>query len=204
MTPGNDEYVFVNCPFDEDYKQMFQALVFTIYKCNLLPRCSLELDDSGQNRFDKIVRIIRECKFGVHDISRTELNSTGLPRFNMPLELGLFLGATRVGGTRYANKRCLILDKEQYRYQEFMSDIAGQDIKSHGGCVRELVIAVRNWLSSYYTGLESGSLMWDQYIEFRNDLPQLCLESKLILDELTFADYIRLVYGWLGSKESDG
>jgi len=32
-----------------------------------------------------------------HDISRTELNEHSLPRFNMPLELGLFLGASRFG-----------------------------------------------------------------------------------------------------------
>src|SRR5262249_5963635 len=30
------------------------------------------------------------CKYGIHDISRTEVTSaSGLPRFNMPLELGV-------------------------------------------------------------------------------------------------------------------
>ena len=194
--------VFVNCPFDEDYKRMFHALVFAVYKCNFLPRCALEIDDAGENRFDKIVRIIRECKYGIHDISRTELNTEGLPRFNMPLELGIYLGAKKVGGREHRIKQCLVLDKEQYRYQKFISDIAGQDIKSHNGSERELVIVVRNWLSSYQTGLESGSIMWDQYEEFQNELPKICNESKLVHDELTFTDYIRLVYGWLEERES--
>ena len=203
MTSSYDYNVFVNCPFDEDYKTMFYALVFTIYKCNLLPRCSLEVDDAGENRFDKIVRIIRECKFGIHDISRTELNSEKLPRFNMPLELGIFLGAKKVGDRRQRGKRCLVLDREQYRYQKFISDIAGQDIKSHSGCVKELVTAVRDWLSSYSAGLESGSLMWEQYNEFQHDLPDLCKEARLVQEELTFPDYIRLVYVWLENQESE-
>ncbi|MEO1034443.1 MAG: hypothetical protein AAFX44_02670 [Pseudomonadota bacterium] len=58
-------------------------------------------------------------------------NENGLPRFNMPLELGVFVGAKRFGDSAQKNKKTLILDREPYRYQEFISDIAGQDIKSH-------------------------------------------------------------------------
>lgn len=202
MTTSYDNNVFVNCPFDDAYKTMFQALVFTIYKCSFHPRCSLEVDDASENRYEKIIRIVRECRFGIHDISRTELNSEELPRFNMPLELGIFLGAKKLGGRDHRNKQCLVLDKEPYRYQKFISDIAGQDIKSHGGSVRELVIAVRNWLASYNAGLESGSIMWDQYNEFQQELPDLCKESKLVHDELTFIDYIRVVFIWLENRES--
>ena len=202
MTTDNNGNVFVNCPFDADYSGMFHALVFTIYKCNFRPRCSLEIEDAGENRLDKIVRIIRECRFAIHDISRIELGTTGLPRFNMPLELGIFLGAKRFGGREHRNKQCLVLDREQYRYQEFISDIAGQDIKFHGGCAEELVISVRNWLASYNSGLESGSFMWEEYNEFREELPELCQVAKLVEDELTFADYVRLVYAWLEDRES--
>jgi hypothetical protein len=55
--------------------------------------CALEDDDAGEFRLSKIERIIEECKFGIHDLSAVALDvATGLPRFNMPLELGLFLG----------------------------------------------------------------------------------------------------------------
>jgi hypothetical protein len=58
--------------------------------CGFRPRCALELDDSAEVRIDKILRKIAECRFGVHDLSRTELDAaSALPRFNMPLELGL-------------------------------------------------------------------------------------------------------------------
>jgi hypothetical protein len=69
----------------------------------------LEAYDSGDVRIEKILDIIDQCRLGIHDISRTEQNEHGLSRFNMPLELGLFLGARRWerGKTK---KIALILD----------------------------------------------------------------------------------------------
>src|ERR1700730_5242117 len=90
--------VFVNCPFDSGYKQQFNALIFTIYDFGFYPRCALEAVDSGQLRFQKICQLILESPYGIHDLSRIELDpSTQLPRFNMALELGLFLGYLRMG-----------------------------------------------------------------------------------------------------------
>ena len=57
----------------------------------------------------------------------------------MPLELGLFLGAKRFGGTDQRSKKALVLDREPYRYQTFISDIAGKDIHAHGGDVVALI-----------------------------------------------------------------
>ena len=90
--------VFVNCPFDDGYRPLFRAVIFTILKCGFDPHCALELEESGEVRIDKIADLVRRCRYGVHDLSRTELNDKGLPRFNMPFELGLFLGAKRFGG----------------------------------------------------------------------------------------------------------
>jgi len=91
--------VFINCPFDGEYKRIFDALVFAVFDCGYVARCTLEIDDASRARIENILTIIGECKFGIHDISRTELSEgSGLPRFNMPLELGLFLGAARFGG----------------------------------------------------------------------------------------------------------
>jgi len=71
-------------------------------------------------RLDKLYEILGECRFGIHDLSRTTLDTRSqLPRFNMPLELGIFLGAKRYGGASQAKKSCLILDRDQYRYQIF-------------------------------------------------------------------------------------
>lgn len=78
-----------------------------------MPRCALEIQDSSQTRIDKIFRIISECRYGMHDICRTEPDpATNLPRFNMPLELGIFLGAKHFGDNYQNLKVCLILDKD--------------------------------------------------------------------------------------------
>lgn len=47
----------------------------------------------------------------------------------MPLELGIFLGAKRYGDDNDRLKRCLILDVEQYRFQKFISDLAGMEYR---------------------------------------------------------------------------
>src|SRR6516225_9571953 len=103
--------VFINCPFDAQYKPLLEAITFAVLACGHRPRCALEIDDSSEVRIDKIFKIIAECKYGIHDISRTEVTTvSGLPRFNMPLELGIFLAAKRFGTGKQKQKVCLILD----------------------------------------------------------------------------------------------
>src|SRR4051794_260570 len=90
--------VFINCPFDDDFAAGFRALVFGVIACGFRARCAREMDDGTETRIDKLYRIIEQCRFGLHDLSRTELDSVNsLPRFNMPLELGILLGAKRFG-----------------------------------------------------------------------------------------------------------
>jgi len=82
---GFGQSVFINCPFDRQYYPLFEALVFTVLACGLHPRCALEELDSGTVRLEKIQKIIRSCRFAIHDLSRVELSGPrSLPRFNMP------------------------------------------------------------------------------------------------------------------------
>src|SRR3712207_156297 len=90
--PTYNNSVFINCPFDDDYRPLFRALVFAIEACGFGARCALEVDDAGETRAEKLIRLIRASRYGVHDISRTEVNAERLPRFNMPFEFGLFVG----------------------------------------------------------------------------------------------------------------
>ena len=197
-----EQNVFLNCPFDPGYAALFDAIIFAVHDCGFKARCALEVDDSAQVRIEKIFDIIQECKFGIHDISRTEIDPTSaLPRFNMPLELGVFLGARRFGQGRQREKICLILDKEPYRYQQYCSDIAGQDIRSHSGDIRRTITVVRDWLRSATTErdviIPGGSRIFDRYALFFTDLPQLCTSLNLDQEELIYNDYTTLVVGWL-------
>lgn len=134
-TGVNENYndnVFLNCPIDSLYKRLFDAMVFAVHDCGFIARCALEEADASQVRIEKIYNIIEECRFGIHDISRTESDHvSGFPRFNMPLELGVFLGAKKFGIHEHKRKKCLVVDREPYRYQKFISDISGQDIQAH-------------------------------------------------------------------------
>src|SRR5438067_6376275 len=112
--------VFINCPFDSRYEPLFGAIVFCVSACGFVPRCTLELTDAGEVRIENIYRLIDECHQGIHDISRTEVQGQpyGLPRFNMPLELGIFLGAKRFG--KYsAQKHVLIFGSRALSLQTF-------------------------------------------------------------------------------------
>jgi hypothetical protein len=196
-----DDSVFINCPFDEQYRPLFQALVFTVHACGMVARSALEVDDGAEVRIERITRIIRACRHSIHDLSRVELDgASGLPRMNMPFELGLFLGAQRYGDRRQKAKTCVILDHERYRYQQFLSDIAGQDIRSHNGNAEELIRAVRNALATTRPArllLRSGSLIAEQYARFQQDLSNLCQMLRLDADDLGHRDLVHVIAEWL-------
>ena len=203
-THYNDN-VFVNCPFDSAYKHLFDAMIFAVHDCGFIPRCALEEDDASQVRIDKIYSIIASCRYGIHDISRTELDlDSGLPRFNMPLELGIFLGAKKFGIEEQKRKKCLILDTQRYRYQQFISDIAGQDIQAHNATPELIVKIVRDWLrnASGRQNIPGGSIIWRRYQNFIEDLPQTVQECRLTVEELIFNDYTLVVTQWLRTKTS--
>jgi hypothetical protein len=201
-----DDYpinVFINCPFDDAYKPLFETLVFAIVHCGFRARCALEIDDGSQVRIDKIFRIIEECRFGIHDLSRTELDkSSGLPRFNMPLELGMFLAAKRFGSGMQRRKACLILDREAYRYQKFMSDIAGQDIYAHDRNATRAITVTRDWLRAWSRrAMPGGAEIHRQYRKFKARFPALCGGLGLKPVEATFNDLTNIVVEWLKSEQ---
>ncbi len=192
--------IFINCPFDIEYLPIFRAVIFTVFDCGYIARCAREIDDSSEVRIDKIIKIISYCKYGIHDISRTELDKeTNLPRFNMPFELGMFLGAKRFGDDEQKKKSCLILDKAPFRYHSFISDIAGQDIQSHNNEVSETIRVVREWLNNASKGviLPGGKKILERYHKFTSKLPILCEKVGLTIDEMIFNDYTAVISEWL-------
>ncbi len=199
--------VFLNCPFDDSYRPIYEAIIFAVLACGFVVRCSREREDSGEPRISKIVDIIRASQFGIHDISRVELDGTNhLPRFNMPLELGLFLGAKAYSGeANQKKKRCLILDTEPYRYQKFISDIAGQDIRAHGGNPEKAVEATRNWLSTVGTRKLPGAVELNRtYAEFCDERPTILKNLRIREDELQFVEYVHFALEWLQDRKSRG
>ncbi|MEE9252678.1 MAG: hypothetical protein V3U74_04915 [Thermodesulfobacteriota bacterium] len=198
-----DDSVFINCPFDDDYLPIFEAIVFVTYDAGFIPRSALEIKDSSVNRLEKILNLISDCKHSIHDISRTELDPVNLlPRFNMPLELGIFLGCKEFGSRKHKSKSCLILDRTKYRFQKFISDIAGQDIEAHNNSPKKAIIIVRDWLrvQSKRTNMPGGSTIYKRYSQFKRDLPLICEELRLEVSELHYVDFSHVVTEWLKSN----
>lgn len=92
----------------------------------------------------------------------------------------------------HKRKNCLIMDRERYRYQQFISDISGQDIAAHHNDMNALIATVRDWLSTASGGgpLPGGTAIARRFAAFDKDVPSLCEMLRLQVSELTFGDYV--------------
>jgi hypothetical protein len=127
--------------------------------------------------------------------------ATGLPRFNMPFELGIFLAAKRYGMKEQKKKVALIFDKSGYRYRDSLSDISGQDISRHNDTPEQAIHAVRDWLNaSRRKGsdpLPGGAHINSRYHEFLSQLPSACAKANLKEGELTYGDTCHAIEAWI-------
>ena len=163
--------VFVNCPFDDDYLPLLRPLLFSILYLGFSPRIALERLDSGEPRFTKIVSLIRESKYAIHDLSRLRADTVGeFYRLNMPFELGLDVGCRLYRAGRWSQKKCLILETEKYRYQVAISDLSNSDIAAHENQPVKIVAEVRNWLVNQAGFRAPGpEEMWGRFNDFMAD-----------------------------------
>jgi hypothetical protein len=184
--------VFINCPFDDDFKELLHAIIYTVYKCGFVPRSAMEEDNALINRLSKIESIIEQCRFGIHDLSRTEINKSSLPRFNMPFELGIFFGAKKFGDEQQKTKVALILEKQKYLYQQYISDLNGIDTQAHENNVDKVIKVVRNWLhiASGRKTIDGHLRLISDYLNFRNNLlPYAVYSVNLDINDLSYNDY---------------
>lgn len=194
-----DRNVFINCPFDDEYTPLFEAIVFTIQACGFRPICARSRLNSSDVRLQKIVDLIASCRFSIHDLSRTELDRVStLPRFNMPLELGIDIGC-RAYAADQSGKSFLIFDRDRHRFRTYVSDIAGQDIADHGNDPNTAIARVRDWLRTETgrTDIPGSKAMQSKYVKFRNGLPAICERFELDISALTFPDFRFALALWL-------
>lgn len=195
--------VFINCPFDNSYAPIFRSVVFTIFACGYRSRCALEGDD-GNLRFDKLRKMIGACHLGIHDLSRTELSrATGTPRFNMPFELGLFLGAKNFGAQPQRRKRTLVLAESRKKWAPTISDLAGVDPVFHSNNNQKAIRAVRDFLARTPDGerLPGEFAIAADLDRFEGDLPRLARAAEQTLTEARrYANFVTFVEEYLLAK----
>jgi hypothetical protein len=163
--------VFINCPFDSDFTGLLRPLIFTIIYLGYNPRIASERFDSGEVRINKICELIKISKYSIHDLSRIKSSKKNeFYRLNIPFELGIDIGYRLFNTGKAKSKKCLILEKEKYRYQKALSDLSNSDIKHHKNEPENIVREVRNWfVETDKPRLPSGTKIWEDFNEFMAD-----------------------------------
>jgi hypothetical protein len=179
-------------------------MTFAVISSGCHPRCALDATDGAEIRVGKIATMIGECDWGIHDLSRVEVEAGGAPRFNMPMELGLHLGARLLGEGRHRRKRALILDAQRHRYDAALSDISGQDIECHDNDPDQAIRCVRNWLSEHRSlkapPLPGAAAMQADYRLFKAEIGTLLAPRRLDPDDLTHSDFLFAVRDWIAAR----
>lgn len=162
--------VFINCPFDNKFNNdILRPLLFVLLRYGLSPKLSLNRSDSGELRLEKIIGLMKECTYSIHDLSKLKLKrSEKIARMNMPFELGIDWGLRNCGIEKYKGKKFLILTSEKYEYKKALSDISGYDVENHENNTENLIKIVRDWLITN-VGIkvsESATKLYYEYIDF--------------------------------------
>ena len=163
--------VFINCPLDAEYIDILRPILFCVLRLGFEPRIALERADSAETRIDKIIELIRESRFGIHDISRIRAAKRGeYYRLNMSFELGIDYGCRRLMGQPWSSKKILILEAERYRFQAAISDLSGSDIAVHKNDPVSASNEVRNWLAQELGNTTPGpAAVWNHFNDFMAD-----------------------------------
>lgn len=137
--------VFLNIPYDDAFRRLYLAYITGLVYLGLDPHATVEVP-SGRNRLEKILELIRSCRYSIHDLSRVQLDRSRprTPRFNMPFELGLAVAAAEIDstgdGTKDEVRRDLtdtwfVFESMKYRLAKSLSDLGGTDPHIHDGTI---------------------------------------------------------------------
>ena len=181
--PERVESVFLNIPYDRAFEDLYLAYIVGLTQLGLRVRAALAAPNQG--RLAKIIELIEQSKFSIHDLSRVEV-SRGVPRFNMPVELGLALYRSH---TTKGKHRVFIFESRAHRAQRSTSDVNGIDPQIHKGTPKGLMTALRN------TFRQPGDVttvpeMLTSYRALKRRLPELRRHagSKSLFEAAVFQD----------------
>jgi hypothetical protein len=129
----SEKSVFLNIPYDDRFRRLYLAYITGLIHLDLKPRATIEIP-GGRNRLDKILDLIRSCRYSIHDLSRVQLDRTPpvTPRFNMPFELGLAVASAKLGSTPHD---WFVFETVHRRTSKSLSDLSGADPNIHRGTV---------------------------------------------------------------------
>jgi hypothetical protein len=140
--PPDAKAVFLNIPYDEEFSSLYVSYVVGLYSLNLVPHIASEIP-GGVRRLERILALIQNCRYSIHDLSRVELGvkQGSTPRFNMPLELGMTITWADLNPDLHT---WFVFESEPYRIQRSTSDLNGSDACIHGGSPEGIFRELRN------------------------------------------------------------
>jgi len=139
------ESAFLNIPYDQKYEPLYLAFIAGLSAFGLVPRATIEIP-STRRRLERIIQLIRGCRYSFHDLSRVEIdrNSPATPRFNMPFELGLAVDWAL--GAKPAHE-WFVFESRAHRLEKSLSDLNGTDPHVHDGTSHGVLRGLINALS---------------------------------------------------------
>ena len=179
-------------------------MTFCLVDFGFFPRLASERVEAGENRLDKIVRMIKESMYSIHDLSRCKSERADeFFRMNMPFEFGVDLGLRRSGSDIYAKKKFLIFEENPYDLKEAISDIAGQDVQFHYNNYVNVIEKARHFFRVEANhGAPGPSQLKSEYATFQGWLVEKKVHEGHSLDEvvrLPSREKIDEMRFWMGS-----
>lgn len=146
------------------------------------------------NRLDKIIKCIRNCQYSIHDLSRLEISANGLPRMNMPFELGLFYGARHFGNKVQQQKNALIFERDKYTYLEFITDLRGVDVKAHHNDPETVICKIRHWLKTATdkVSIPNTRQLIKSYRTFASSMKMFTANALYNKEDILFSDCCKI------------
>jgi hypothetical protein len=165
--------VFLNVPYDTAFENLYLAYIAGLSAFGLIPRATLEIPTS-QRRLERILKLIQECAYSIHDLSRIQLDTRAprVPRFNMPFELGLAVAQN----ARNRRETWYICETVRHRVSKSLSDLDGTDVRIHGGTVRGVFGALCD-VFARKTRQPSVQEMYRIYLVLRRNLPMIMRQA---------------------------
>ena len=145
--PANS--VFINCPFDRDFRDQRDAIVFTCVHAGFYPVMAGSSGRTGRPRLERILAGLNGCRYSIHDLSKCRgEGAENLARFNMPLELGMAMAIRGMPAEADAHEYLVLVPDERHLYQRYISDLGGLDPQTHDGSAERIAAEVLSWLLS--------------------------------------------------------
>ena len=139
------ESAFLNVPYDRRYEPLYLAFIAGLSGFGLVPRATVEIASSDR-RLERIVKLLRGCRYSFHDLSRIQIDhgKPPTPRFNMPFELGLAVDWALDANPRH---EWFVFESKANRLQKSLSDLNGTDPFVHDGTAHGILRGLMNALT---------------------------------------------------------